>query len=151
MSVFKVISKNKKASFNYFLEDQFEAGIDLTGSEVKSLRQGKVNIEDAHIDYSNGNIVMFNSHINEYEKANRFNHDPKRPRILLLRKKEMRKIIGKVKIKGYTVVVGSIYFNDKNKVKLEIFVAKGKKLYDKREDLKQKDWNRTQGKLLRSK
>jgi SsrA-binding protein len=94
---------------------------------------------------------MFNSHINEYEKANRFNHDPKRPRILLLHKKEMRKIIGKVKIKGYTVVVGSIYFNDKNKVKLEIFVAKGKKLYDKREDLKQKDWNRTQGKLLRAK
>ena len=149
MAILKLISRNKKASFSYFLEDTFEAGIVLKGSEVKSLREGKVSIEDSHADYSNGHIMLFNCHIQEYEKANQFNHSTRRPRILLLKKKEIKKIISKIKVKGYTLVLTSIYFNDRNKVKLALAIGKGKKLYDKRETLKEKDWERAQGKVMR--
>ena len=151
MSVLKVIARNKKATFDYFIEERYEAGIVLTGSEVKSLRLGKVNIVDSHADYSNNAIMLYNCHIQEYEKANRFNHSTSRPRILLLHKKEIKKIIGKIKIKGYTLVALSMYFNEKNKVKLELGIAKGKKLYDKREDIKQKDWKRSQDQIMRQK
>lgn len=149
MAVLKLISRNRKASFSYFLEDTFEAGISLKGSEVKSLREGKVSIEDAHADYSGGHIMLFNCHIQEYDKANQFNHSSKRPRILLMHKKEIKKIISKIKIKGYTLVLTSIYFNEKNKVKLALAIGKGKKLHDKRETLKEKDWERAQGKVMR--
>jgi len=149
MAVLKLISRNKKASFSYFLEDTFEAGIVLKGSEVKSLREGKVSIEDAHADYSGGHIMLFNCHIQEYDKANQFNHSTRSPRILLLHKKEMKKIISKIKVKGYTLVLTSIYFNEKNKVKLALAIGKGKKLHDKRETLKEKDWERTQAKVMR--
>lgn len=149
MAVLKVIARNRKASFNYFFEDTFEAGIALQGSEVKSLREGKVSIEDSHADYSGGHIMLFNCHIQEYDKANQFNHTTRRPRILLLQKKEIRKIISKIKVKGYTLVVTSIYFNEKNKVKLALAVGKGKKLHDKRETLKEKDWQRDQARVLR--
>lgn len=149
MTVVKVICRNKKAGFNYFLEDKFEAGIALKGSEVKSLREGKANIEDAHADYNGLGIVLYNSYIKEYEKANKFNHDSRRPRILLLHKKEIRKIIGKIKTKGYTLVATSIYFNEQNKAKIEIAIAKGKKLHDKRETLKEKDWKRSQERMVR--
>ena len=149
MTILKVIARNKKASFNYFLEDVFEAGIVLKGSEVKSLREGKVSVEDSHADYSGGNLMLFNCHIQEYEKAHQFNHSTRRPRILLLKKKEIKKIIGKIKIKGYTLILTSMYFNEKNKVKVELAIGKGKKLHDKRETLKEKDWVRTQGKVMR--
>jgi len=149
MAVLKLISRNKKASFSYFLEDTFEAGIVLKGSEVKSLREGKVSIEDAHADYSGGHIMLFNCHIQEYDKAHQFNHVSKRPRILLMHKKEIKKIISKIKVKGYTLVLTSIYFNEKNKVKLALAIGKGKKLHDKRETLKEKDWERTQAKVMR--
>lgn len=151
MPVLKVISRNKKARFDYFIEDTFEAGIVLKGSEVKSLREGKASIVDSHADYSDGNITLFNCHIQEYEKANRLNHNTRRPRILLLHKKEIRKIIGKIKTKGYTLIATSLYFNHKNMVKVELGIAKGKKLYDKREDLKTKDWAREQKRAVRGK
>ena len=121
----------------------------LKGSEVKSLREGKVSIEDAHADYSGGHIMLFNCHIQEYDKANQFNHLTRRPRILLMHKKEIKKIISKIKVKGYTLVLTSIYFNEKNKVKLALAIGKGKKLHDKRETLKEKDWERTQAKVMR--
>ena len=149
MSVLKTIARNKKASFNYFLEDEFEAGIVLKGSEVKSLREGKVSVEDSHADYSGGNLMLYNCHIQEYDKAHQFNHLTRRPRILLLHKKEIKKIVGKIKIKGYTLILTSMYFNEKNKVKVALAIGKGKKLHDKRETLKEKDWERTQGKVMR--
>ena len=149
MAVLKTIARNKKASFNYFLEDEFEAGIVLKGSEVKSLREGKVSVEDSHADYSGGNLMLFNCHIQEYDKAHQFNHHTRRPRVLLLKKKEIKKIVGKIKIKGYTLILTSMYFNDKNKVKVALAIGKGKKLHDKRETLKEKDWERTQAKVLR--
>lgn len=151
MGVLKFIAKNKKARFNYFIEDQFEAGIVLKGSEVKSLREGKCSIEESHADFSEGNIVLFNCHIKEYEKANRLNHNTRRPKQLLLHKKEIRKIIGKIKMKGYTLIALSLYFNEKNMVKVELGIAKGKKLYDKREDIKEKDWKRQQSRAVRVK
>ena len=149
MAVLKVIARNRKAAFNYFFEDKFEAGIVLKGSEVKALREGKVNIEDSHADYSGGNLMLFNSHIQEYDKASNFNHSTRRPRALLMHKQEVRKIVGKIKIKGYTLIVISMYFNEKNKVKLELAIAKGKKLHDKRETIKEKDWQRTQSRVMR--
>jgi SsrA-binding protein len=147
----KIIARNRQATFNFFIEEKFEAGIVLKGSEVKSLREGKASIEDSHADYSSGAITLFNCHIQEYEKANQFNHFTRRPRLLLLHKKEVRKIVAKIKIKGYTLIALSMYFNEKNKVKLELGIAKGKKLYDKREDIKNKDWKREQSRTLRVK
>jgi SsrA-binding protein len=151
MGVSKVIARNRKARFNFFIEDQFEAGIVLKGSEVKSLREGKSSIEESHADYSDGNIMLFNCHIQEYEKANRLNHSTRRPRQLLLHKKQIQKIIAKIKIKGYTLIALSLYFNEKNMVKVELGIAKGKKLYDKREDIKAKDWSRQKERTLRVK
>jgi SsrA-binding protein len=148
----KVIAHNRKASFNYFLEEKIEAGIILRGSEVKSLRINGCNIAESHADLMENQIYIFNMNIPKYENANKFsNYETKMPRKLLLHKKEIRKLIGKVKQKGYTLVPLTIYFNHKNMVKIEIALAKGKKLYDKREDLKQKDWNRNQQRVLRDK
>jgi len=147
----KIIAQNRKASFNYFIEERFEAGIVLRGSEVQSLRQGKANIEDTHAALGGNELMLFNCYIAEYEKANRFNHESRRPRKLLLHKREIRKIIGKIKLKGYTLIALSLYFNKKNIAKIELGLGKGKKLHDKRETLKQKDWNREQGQLLRGK
>ncbi len=147
----KIIARNRQARFNFSIEDTFEAGIVLTGSEVKSIRDGKVSIEDSHASYDKSNIVLYNCHIQEYEKANRFNHETRRPRQLLLHKQEIRKIISKIKVKGYTLIALSMYFNEKNKVKIELGIAKGKKLYDKRESIKEKDWEREQGRAMRKK
>lgn len=147
----KIIAENKKASFNYFIEERLEAGIVLQGSEVKSLRLGKASIEDSHAASSGNEVFLYNCHIAEYEKAGRYNHAAKRPRKLLLHANEIRKIIGKTKIKGYTLIALSLYFNNKNKVKVELGIAKGKKLHDKRESLKEKDWKREQGRLIKNK
>ncbi|MGI4775616.1 MAG: SsrA-binding protein SmpB [Janthinobacterium lividum] len=147
----KIIAQNRKALFNYFIEDRFEAGIILRGSEVKSLRLGKASIEDSHATNSGNEMFLYNSHIAEYEKANRFNHESRRARKLLLHSVEIKKMIGKIRLKGYTLVALSLYFDKKNKVKVELGLAKGKKLHDKRENLKEKDWKREQGRLLRNK
>jgi SsrA-binding protein len=147
----KIISQNRKAFFNYFIEERFEAGIVLHGSEVKSLRLGKASIEDSHAENSGNEVFLYNSHIAEYEKANRFNHSTRRPRKLLLHGKEIRKIIGKIRIKGYTLIALSMYFDAKNRVKLELGIAKGKQLHDKRESIKEKDWQREKSRAMRDK
>ncbi|AFC69696.1 SsrA-binding protein [Rickettsia amblyommatis] len=147
----KVIAQNKKALFNYFIEERLEAGIVLKGSEVQSLRQGKASIAESHAADIGHEVFLYNCHIAEYEKANRFNHATRRPRKLLLHTKEIKKIIGRIRIKGYTLVALSMYFNKKNKVKVELGIAKGKKLHDKRESIKEKDWKRDQSRLIRQK
>ena len=147
----KIIAKNKKASFEYFIEERFEAGIILTGSEVKSIRNGKVTIADTHAAMNKNELFLYNCHIAEYEQAGRFNHSTKRTRKLLLKKKELQKIIGKIKLKGYTLIALSMYFNKKNLVKIDLGLSKGKKQHDKRQAIKDKDWKREQGRVLRDK
>ena len=134
----KLIANNKKAYHDYFLEEKIEAGIELVGTEVKSLRMGKCSIKEAFVRIDNGEIYIYQMHISPYEKGNIFNRDPLRPRKLLLHKCEILKLEGKIKEKGYTVVPVEVYFN-KGRVKLMIALAKGKKLYDKRADIKAKD------------
>jgi SsrA-binding protein len=147
----KIIAQNKKASFEYFIEERFEAGIILTGSEVKSIRNGKVTIADTHAAMNKNELFLYNCHIAEYEQAGRFNHSTNRTRKLLLKKKELQKIIGKIKLKGYTLIALSMYFNKKNLVKIELGLSKGKKQHDKRQAIKDKDWEREQGRVLRDK
>jgi SsrA-binding protein len=148
---FKLVADNRKARFNYALGETFEAGIALTGSEVKSLRTGKANIGEAFASTHQGELWLYNSNISEYKQAGRFNHEPKRPRKLLLHRRQINKLIGAVEREGMTVVPLKLYFNDKGRAKLEIALAKGKKLHDKRETEKQRDWNREKGRLLRDK
>ncbi len=147
----KLIAQNKKASFEYFIEEKLEAGIILTGSEVKSIRLGKVTIADTHAAMGSEGLYLYNCHIAEYEQANRFNHSTRRPRKLLLHKRELKKIIGKIKLKGYTLIALSMYFNKKNLVKIELGLSRGKKQHDKRQSIKDKDWSREQGRLMRDK
>ena len=145
----RIIAANRQARFNYFIEEVIEAGIMLTGSEVKSLRKGRANIADSHAGEMNGALYLFNAHIAEYTEANRFNHEPRRPRKLLLHKREMNKLLGKVRLKGLTLVALSIYFNKRNKVKLELALAKGKQMHDKRQTEKERDWSREKSRLLK--
>ncbi|NBX53001.1 MAG: SsrA-binding protein SmpB [Proteobacteria bacterium] len=133
---------NRKAHFNYHITEEIEAGIILLGSEVKSLREGKASISEAYIVDKNSELILINSNISEYKGANRFNHLPKRERKLLLRKKQIDKIIGKIHNQGLSVVPIKVYFNKKNYAKILIGIAKGKKLYDKREVIKKRDENR---------
>lgn len=146
-----IIALNKKARFEYFIEENFEAGVVLSGSEVKSLREGRVSIADTHAAIDGNELFLYNCHIAEYEQANRFNHQSKRPKKLLLHRREIKKITGKIKLKGYTLIALSMYFNPKNLVKVELGLAKGKKQHDKREAIKEKDWQREQGRSLRAK
>ena len=143
----KIISNNRKARFNYFFNEFFEAGIVLTGSEVKSLREGKVNISEAYAFDDNGEIYLVNSHIPLYKESSYNNHDPKRNRKLLLNKKEINKLIGRINREGLTLIPTKLYFK-KGKAKIEIAVAKGKKLYDKRQVKKTRDWNREKSRIL---
>jgi SsrA-binding protein len=145
----KIIAQNRRAFFNYFIEERIEAGIVLKGSEVKSLRQGKASIEDSHAENSGNEIFLYNCHIAEYDKANQFNHSSRRTRKLLLHSREIKKIIGKIRLKGYTLIALSLFFNQKNIVKVELGVAKGKKLHDKRESIKEKDWKKDQARLMK--
>lgn len=138
----KIIAQNRKAYFNYFIEEEIEAGIILMGSEVKSIRDGKVNINDAHCLEIGGQIYLVNAYISEHKGAIIFTHEPRQNRHLLLHKKQIKKITGKIKTKGVTLVPLSLYFNDRNKVKVKIAVVKGKKLYDKRESIKERDVER---------
>ena len=144
----KIISLNRKASFNYFLIDLFEAGIVLRGSEIKSIRLGKINIADAYAIEKNREIFLINSHIPIYKNASSENHDPYSERKLLLNKKEINKLIGKVNEDGFSLIPTKMYFR-KGKAKIEIAVAKGKKKYDKRNVKKTRDWNREKGKYFR--
>ena len=144
----KIISNNRKAGFNYFFKEFFEAGIVLTGSEVKSLRAGKVNIAESYAHDHNGEIFLVNSHIPSYKESSYNDHLPTRNRKLLLNKKEINKLLGRMNREGYTLVPTKLYFK-KGKAKIEIAVAKGKKQYDKRETKKRRDWNREKARLFR--
>lgn len=145
----RIIAQNKRASYDYFIEERIEAGLALTGSEVKSLRQGKANIADCYASNSGNEFLLYNAYIAEYEKANQFNHNTRRPRKLLLHKQEIRKLIGKITTKGYTVVATKIYFDKNNRAKVELGIAKGKKQHDKRQSIKEKDWAREQSRLMK--
>lgn len=137
----KLIANNKKARHDYFLEEFFEAGIELVGTEVKSLRMGRCSIKDAYIEIKDGEMFIYNMHIPPYEQGNIFNRDPIRVRKLLLHKNEILKLFGKIKEKGYTIVPVEVYFKS-SRIKLSISLAKGKKLYDKRRDILKKDQKR---------
>ena len=144
----KIISNNRKAKFNYFFKEFFEAGIELKGSEVKSLRAGKANISESYAYDNNGEIYLVNSHIPAYKESSYNNHNPKRNRKLLLNKREINKLIGKINIEGLTLIPTKLYFK-KGKAKVEIAVAKGKKQYDKRQTKKKMDWNREKARFFR--
>ena len=143
----KIICLNRKASFNYFFLELIEAGIVLKGSEVKSLREGKGSIADSYAVDNNGELFLINSHIPLYRQSSYNNHDPKGDRKLLLNRKEINKLIGRINQDGLTLIPTKLYFS-KGKVKVEIAVAKGKKLYDKRQVKKTRDWNREKARLL---
>jgi SsrA-binding protein len=147
----KVAADNRRARFNYELGEVFEAGLVLTGTEVKSLRQGKGTITEAYADSRDGEIWLINSNIPEYLQANRFNHTPKRPRKLLLHKRQVNKLTGAVEREGMTIVPLKIYFNDKGRAKIEVALGRGKKLHDKRETLKKRSWDRERSRLMRVK
>lgn len=138
---FKLLANNKKAYFDYFIEDKWEAGISLYGTEVKSIRMGKVSIKESYIKIENGEVFVYNMHVSPYEKGNIFNRDPIRVRKLLLHRAEINKLSGKITEKGYTLVPLQIYIKD-GLVKVEIGLAKGKKLYDKRDSIAKKDVRR---------
>ena len=144
----KIISNNRKAKFNYFFTEFFEAGIVLKGSEVKSLRDGKVNIAESYAFDHNGEMYLVNSHIPSYKQSSYNDHDPNRNRKLLLTKREINKLIGRVNREGYTLIPTKIYFK-KGKAKIEIAVGKGKKQYDKRQTKKKRDWNRERARYFR--
>jgi SsrA-binding protein len=147
----KVAADNRRARFNFAIGETFEAGIMLTGTEIKSLRNGKATIAESYADAKGGEIWLVNSNIPEYLQANRNNHTPKRPRKLLLHKRQIEKLIGAVEREGMTIVPLKIYFNPRGRAKVEIALAKGKKLHDKRETEKKRDWQRERGRLIRDK
>ena len=147
----QVIAKNKKAFYEYFINDTLEAGIVLSGDEVKSLREGKVSINESFAETENRELWLINANISSYKNSSKLLiSDEKRKRKLLVKKKDISTLQGKVEREGYTIVPIKIYFNKKGLAKIEIAVAKGKKLYDKREDKKQKDWNKQKQRLLRN-
>lgn len=145
----KLIAENRRARFDYFLEETFEAGLILTGSEVKSLRTGRANIAESYASVEGDEVVLINADIPPFAQANRFNHEPRRRRKLLLNKREMARLTQSVEREGMTMVPLKIYFNDKGRAKLLLGVARGKKLHDKRETEKQRDWAREKGRLLK--
>ena len=144
----KIISNNRKAKFNYFFKEFFEAGIVLKGSEIKSLRDGKANISESYAFDEQGELYLVNSHIPSYKESSYNNHDPKRNRKLLLNKREINKLIGRINREGYTLIPTKLYFR-KGKAKVEIAVAKGKKQYDKRHTKKKRDWDRERARYFR--
>ena len=144
----KIICLNRKASFNYFFEDLLEAGIVLKGSEIKSIREGKVNIADSYAVEENGELILINSHISSYKQASYSNHKPLDSRKLLLNKKEINKLIGKIQRDGLTIVPTKMYFK-RGKAKVELAIAKGKKQYDKRATKKNRDWSREKARYVR--
>jgi SsrA-binding protein len=151
-SLFKIAAENRRARYNYEIGEVFEAGLMLTGTEVKSLRTGKATIAESYasVDRS-GQLFLLNANIPEYLQANRFNHEPKRPRKLLLHSREIVKLAQGTEREGMTIVPLKIYFNDKGRAKIEIALARGKQLHDKRETEKKRDWSREKSRLMREK
>ena len=147
---FKLVADNRKARFHYAIGEVFEAGIVLTGSEVKSMRAGKTSIAESYATSRDGELWLLNSNISEYKQAGRYNHEPKRPRKLLLHKKQINRLMGAVDREGMTLIPLKLYFNERGRAKLLLAVAKGKKLHDKRESEKKRDWSREKGRLLRA-
>jgi SsrA-binding protein len=145
----KIVADNRKARFNYAIGEIFEAGIALTGTEVKSLRDGKAAIAESYAASRDGELWLHNANIPEYLQANRFNHAPKRPRKLLLHRRQLNKLIGAVEREGMTLVPLKLYFNERGRAKVEIALARGKKLHDKRESEKKRSWERDRARLLR--
>ncbi|HRJ69143.1 MAG TPA: SsrA-binding protein SmpB [Beijerinckiaceae bacterium] len=148
-SRYKLVADNRKARYNFEIGQVFEAGIVLTGTEVKSLRTGKATIGESYASVEGDQLFLVNAYIPEYLQANRFNHETKRPRKLLLHRREIDRLVNAVRREGMTVVPLKLYFNDKGRAKVEIALAKGKKLHDKRETEKKRDWDREKGRLLR--
>ena len=148
---YKVVADNRKARFHYEILDTFEAGIALTGTEVKSLRGGKATIGEAYAGPSGEELFLFNAYIPEYLQANRFNHETKRPRRLLLHRRQIDKLIGATQREGFTVVPLKMYFNERGRAKVELGLGRGKKLHDKRETEKRRDWDRERARVMREK
>ena len=146
----KIAAENRKARFNYEIINTLEAGIVLTGTEIKSLRGGRANIADSYAASSGTDFVLYNAYIPEYLQANRFNHETRRPRRLLLHRREINKLLGATEREGLTVVPLDIHFNDKGRAKVRLALARGKKLHDKRASDKERDWKREQGRLLKA-
>jgi SsrA-binding protein len=147
----KLVAENRKARFNYDIEEKLEAGIALLGSEVKSLRTGKANIAECYAASEGGELYLINAHIAEYTQAGRANHDPTRRRKLLVHRREMGRLAGAIKKEGMTLVPLKLYFNARGIAKVELGLGKGKKLHDKRETEKKRDWDRQKGRLMREK
>ena len=145
----KVVAENRRARYDYFVEERLEAGIELTGTEVKSLRGGEGSIAESYAAVEGEELWLINSHVPEYSHGNRLNHHPRRPRKLLLKSREIAKLQGAVTRQGLTIVPLSIYFNGSGRAKVELAVARGKKMHDKRDTEKERDWKREQGRLLR--
>ncbi|MEO6225753.1 MAG: SsrA-binding protein SmpB [Sphingomicrobium sp.] len=146
----KVVAENRRARYDYFVEERFEAGIQLAGTEVKALRQGEGSIAESYANLADEEVWLINSHIPEYSHGNRLNHEPRRPRKLLLKAREIAKLHGAVARQGLTLVPLSIYFNANGRAKVELALARGKKEHDKRETIKERDWKREQQRLLRA-
>ncbi len=147
----KVVAETRRARFDYFVEERFEAGIQLAGTEVKALRQGEGSIAESYATVTDEEVWLINSHIPEYSHGNRLNHEPRRPRKLLLKNREIAKLQGAITRQGLTLIPLSIYFNAAGKAKIELALARGKKVHDKRETVKERDWKREQQRLLRHK
>jgi len=147
----KTVALNRKARFEYTIEEEMEAGIVLTGTEVKSLREGRVSINEAYAAAKNEEIWLINAHIEEYGHGNRSNHEPRRPRKLLLHKKQVNKLFGRLKSKGVTLIPLSLYFNQRGLAKIKLGLAVGKKQYEKRATIKKRDWERDKARIMREK
>ena len=147
----KIIAENRRAKFDYFLEDYIEAGIMLLGTEIKALRDGRANIAESYAAVEGQDIYLINADIPPYAQANRFNHEPRRHRKLLLHRKQLDSLIGSVQREGRTLIPTKLYWNEKGLAKLELALAKGKKLHDKRETSAERDWQRDKARLLRDK
>ncbi len=145
----KIVANNKKARHDYFIEEVYEAGIVLTGTEIKSVRLGRVNLKESYAKVEDGEMIVYGMHISPYEQGNRFNTDPLRPKKLLLHKKEIQKLIGYTTQKGLTLVPLQMYINEKGRAKMELAVARGKKLYDKRDDLQKRDVERKMAQAMK--
>jgi SsrA-binding protein len=147
----RVVAENRKARHNYFIEETFEAGIALTGTEVKSLREGRANIGDSYAAAEGNELFLVNAHIPEYAGGNRFNHEPRRPRKLLLHRREIGKLLGSVQRGGMTLIPLRLYFNERGRAKVELALARGKKMHDKRVAERERAWQREKGRLMREK
>jgi SsrA-binding protein len=145
----KTVAENRRARFDYYIEDKYEAGIALTGTEVKSLRFGEGSIAESYAEVRDGEVWLVNANVPEFSHGNRFNHEPKRPRKLLLKEREINKLHGAVERKGMTLVPLSIYFNGRGRAKVELALAKGKNEADKRHSIKERDWQRDKARIMR--